>query len=230
MSEDAPVLEFVDVVLSAGHGYDSGLLGVNLRIARGELALAVAERHESRIPLADAAEGLLEPDSGSVRFLGEDWSCLGPDCAAAARWRIGRVFHGPAWVSNLDVDENVMLKEVHHSRRALAEIEQEAAALAAVFGLESLPHKRPALLNRAELCRAQWVRAMLGQPALLLLEFPEHETRDAIVSAAAESVRQALDRGAAVLCVTATPDDWRDHGLKAAAKYRIVDGRWTKEE
>ena len=230
MTGKSAVLEFTDVTLPAGNEYDLGLSSANLRVGAGELALVLVDPQHGRVPIADAAEGLLEPQSGAVLFLGRDWRHMDPDHASACRARIGRVFHGPAWISNLDVDENITLKERHHSRRPWEEIRREALSLAQAFGFHDLPCKRPGWMSREELYRAQWVRALLGHPTFLLLEFPERDAADATISTATDAVRRSLDHGACALCVTSLPQLWRDHGLKVASKYRIVDSGLTPME
>jgi phospholipid/cholesterol/gamma-HCH transport system ATP-binding protein len=219
------VLTFEDVMLPAGQEHDSGMENVRFTLRPGELVLVVAEPVR-RLPLADAAQGLVAPEAGTIAFQGVPWAARSPDEAAAARAKIGRTFLGPAWLSNLDVDENITLKLRHHSTEPVADLESRALELAQSFGFAELPHKRPAWLDREELNRAQWVRALLGAPALLLLEFPELNARDEHLAALKSSVRESVDRGAAALWITADPRTWADDGLKALAKYRILDARW----
>jgi ABC-type lipoprotein export system ATPase subunit len=176
--------------------------------------LVLAQKEHVRLPLADAAEGLLKLEAGRVAFMGADWEPMTPDQAVAARARIGRVFRGPAWISNLDADENITLRERHFSRRPPDEIESEALALARSFGLEDLPRKRPAWVPRDDLMRAQWVRALLGAPALLLAEFPETGVPDDGLDAWRGAVAKARAAGAAIVWFTCDPRVWNDGSLK----------------
>ena len=140
-----------------------------------DLMLVRVEEGLTRLPFVDVAQGLVEPESGRVMFLGEDWCAMPAGRSAERRGKIGRVFESHAWISNLDVDENVTLAQRHHTLRPEGEIAAEADALAAQFGLRELPHVRPAVVRRADLRRAEWVRAFLGEPRLIILENP---TRD----------------------------------------------------
>ena len=69
-----PVLQFQDVTVTGGHPYDSGLYLVNFTVNEGDLMLLRLGNAQTRLPLADVAEGMLDPEEGSVRFLARKWS------------------------------------------------------------------------------------------------------------------------------------------------------------
>ncbi len=210
----ADVLEFRQVTVEGGHGYDTAIWQVNLRLQRGELALIRLEAGHLRTPLADAAQGLLEPLHGSVHFLGVPWSSLSAAAGFAARAKIGRVFEEPAWISELDMDENITLAQEHHSRRPQAAIRAEAAELARRFSLPGLPLGRPSQMRAPDLRRAACVRALLGVPELLILERPTSGVYPEIMPALMASVGAARARGAAVLWTTDNPEEWNDEGIR----------------
>ncbi len=178
---------------------------LELRVGAGECVFLRAGGDDGRRVRAfgDAVCGIEPPPEGVVRFNGADWRELPPAEAERRRARIGRVFEGAAWVSNLDVDENVLLAQRHHTRRPDAELRAEAERLARTFGLARLPGTRAAWTDPRDLQRAQWVRALLGAPALLLLEFPERRAAAVHVAALAAAVDAARARGAGVLWITA---------------------------
>ena len=209
----ASILKFDRVSCTAQPPYEQDLAGVSLALGPGDLGVVLVPPGTARLPLADLAEGLLIPDAGRVAFEEEDWLEWTPDDAAAARSRIGRVFETRGWISNLDVDENITLAQRHHTSRPVAELEQEAAALARGFGLTELPRVRPAVLRSAVLRRAEWVRAFLGAPALILLEFPLREVYVDALDGLVLAVQAARARGAAVLWLGDSSGD----GARAAA-------------
>jgi phospholipid/cholesterol/gamma-HCH transport system ATP-binding protein len=217
--DDSPTLDLSDVTVESEASYDSSIWNVTLRLRRGEMALVRLERGAVRLPLADAAEGLADVQHGSVSFLGRDWRDVSADEAAKLRGRIGRVFDGigaggAGWVSNLDVDENVMLAQLHHTRRPAKEIETEAARLARMFGLPGLPRGRPAEIRIADLQRAACIRAFLGSPELILLERPAQGVYPDIMPPLINAVRTARNRGAAVVWLTDTAAVWNDRGIR----------------
>jgi len=218
-SKAKAILELTGVTVEADPAYDSPLWNVSLRLGPGELALVRLERGAVRLPLADAAEGLAEHYDGTATFLGREWRTVPAGEGAALRGRIGRVFDavgaaGAGWVSHLDVDENVMLAQRHHTRRPSAEIEAEAAKLARMFGLPGLPRGRPALARVTDLQRASCVRAFLGAPDLILLERPAQGVYPEIMAPLINAVRSARGRGAAVMWLTDTPAVWGDRGIR----------------
>lgn len=221
MEESKAILELSGVTVESDPAYDSPIWNVSLRLGAGELALVRLERGAVRLPLGDAAEGLADLHDGTAAFLGKDWRDVPAGEASALRGRIGRVFDavgvgatGIGWVANLDVDENVMLAQRHHTRRPSPEIEAEAAKLARMFGLPGLPRGRPGQTRVPDLQRAACVRAFLGAPELILLERPAQGVFPEIMPPLINAVRSARNRGAAVVWLTDTPGVWNDRGIR----------------
>ena len=185
-------------------GEAAGVSGapVTLAVAPGELVLVRGADLEGLTRFADLIEGLCVPASGRVSCLGVDWADCDPDRAASTRGRIGRVFAAGGWVSNLDVDENIGLRLRHHTRRSDDDIEQEAIGWASRFGFTELPRVRPSLLRADSRRRAEWVRAFLGSPALIMLEEPMAGVYDQYQSALLTAVAEVRTRGTAVVWLT----------------------------
>jgi ABC-type lipoprotein export system ATPase subunit len=215
------VLRFRSVTVPAGTQYEVGVREVNLDVGPGDLILLRVGKQPLALPLADAAEGLAAGGVGTVAFAGEDWASMGPARAAACRGRIGRVFRGTAWVSNLDVDENITLRERHHGSRPAADVEDEALKLAREFGLADLPRTRPAWTGRDDLRRAQWVRALLGHPLLLLLEYPEEAAPDGELSAWVSAVEAARRGGAGTVWFTSDDRVWNNPDFASPRRFRL---------
>ncbi len=194
-----PILEFKGVTLRPDAFGRSGMRGLDFRLMPGDLARVQLEPGNELLPLADAAEGLLQPDEGTIALLGESWAAMPPDRELELRAGIGRVFDGHGWISNLNVLENLTLSQRHHTARPVPEIIAEARDLARAFGLPDAPAVRPALVARRDLRRAEWVRAFLGRPALILLERPLAGVAAEHAPALARAVEAARQRGAAVL-------------------------------
>lgn len=203
---DEIILSFEKVTLAARPSYETGLDDVSFSLRRGELLAIRIEEGLACLSFADAAQGLVEPDAGRVTFLGGDWCTIPPDRSAECRGKIGRVFESHAWISNLDVDENVTLSQRHHTIRSESEILAEAQAFAAQFGLSELPRGRPAVVRRADLRRAEWVRAFIGEPHLIILENPTKDVYTDALAGLVGAVKSARVHGAAVIWMT---DDMR---------------------
>jgi phospholipid/cholesterol/gamma-HCH transport system ATP-binding protein len=221
MNESTDLLRFHDVTIAPDSEYESGISNLGLSLAPGALAVALLEKEQVRIPLADAAEGLVAPVRGTVTFLGEDWQTMAPDRVAAQRGKIGRVFEGESWLSGLDVDQNITLAQRHHTRRPVQEIEQEATQLCRVFGLAGLPRGRASSVRQQDLQKAACVRAFLGAPILILLENPTVGIYADVIAPLINTVREARQRGAAVLWTTNELQVWSHPELHATAKCRM---------
>jgi phospholipid/cholesterol/gamma-HCH transport system ATP-binding protein len=216
------ILRFAGVIIAdEAHEYDVGLRDVSFEVRPGELAVILLERPRFRTPIADAASGLIAPDSGRIHFAGRDWRHWSATRASRHRGSIGRVFQGRAWVSNLDVDENILLPLRHHTSRPVRELRAEATALATRFGLSELPSVRPARATVEQLHRSACVRAFLGDPKLLLLERPEHGLYPQIMQPLILALDAARSKGAAAVWLTNLPDVFDDPALRPTARLRM---------
>ncbi|MFH1970290.1 MAG: hypothetical protein ABIJ53_08240 [Verrucomicrobiota bacterium] len=202
MNPNDPILEFTDVTIAAAVREHAGLSHVSARFGPGTLTLIQVEPGNEQLPLADLAEGLLCPAEGRVLFQGAAWTAMPPEQVLQRRAQIGRVFDGHGWISNLNVNENVTLSQRHHTRRPDAEILAEAEALARAFGLNELPKIRPALVSPHDLRRAEWIRAFLGCPLLVLLERPMQGVPLEYLPRLLGAVQEACAHKAAVLWLT----------------------------
>ncbi|MBN2313622.1 MAG: hypothetical protein JXM79_06805 [Sedimentisphaerales bacterium] len=230
--ERESVIELTDVTISAGERYEIGLDDATLFLAKGEAAVVVVPRTGLSTPLADLCCGLELPDAGTVRFLGRSWDERSNDQVVRDRGRIGRIWPDPAWVGNLDIDENILLSQQHHTRRSEAELREEALILARSFGLDDLPHTRPAWTPEAIRRKAQWVRALMGTPALLLLDYPDDTVNEIDHTRLVETVEGARTRGTSVIWITARRDlDLTDQsGAVHQAELTGSNLTWRPEE
>ena len=124
------ILKFCKVTVATSGDYETGLSDVSFEIGSGDLLLVRIERENERLPLADACQGLLQTEQGTVSFLGDDWTTRSAEQAAAGRGKIGRLFEDEGWISDLNVDENILLSQLHHTHRTEAEIMDEALQFA----------------------------------------------------------------------------------------------------
>jgi ABC-type ATPase involved in cell division len=215
------VLEFHNVAVEPQPPYDAGLEQTTFSLGPGELALVRVDEGAPHTPLGDVAQGLVGLSDGKVLFEGRNWSGLNGDELVAARARTGRVFEGAGWVSNLDVDENIQLAQMCHTQRTPDEIQADIMELAKAFEMDELPRIRPAVTPRTVLRRAQWVRAFLSQPMMLVLERPTREMPDAWSDVLLKQVRASRARGAAVLWITDERYEWTHDGIKPTLKFEI---------
>jgi ABC-type sugar transport system ATPase subunit len=200
--------------------------GISFALMPGALWAVEVPDENTGAWLADAASGLDPATAGSVRFEGRPWASFDVDeHTAALALYVGRVFRSHAWVSNLDVDENLLLAQRHHTRRSEPELIAAAQTAARRFGLEGVPEGRPAWARARDLQLAQWARAWLSAPRLLVLEEPLYACAKADAGPLFAAIDASLASGAAAL--------WIARDLRAVcARYplapvcEIQDSRW----
>ena len=225
--ENPIILEFSDVALRSETGHAADVTGISFAACAGDLILILLGSHSGYVPFSECAEGLTDPEQGYVEFLGQRWEGMDQPRQCDMRGRIGRVFHDHGWVSNLSVYDNVALSQRHHTLRSEADIRQEVDHLARTVGAFPLPEQLPDSVPSIELKRAEWVRALLGRPQLVLLEQPEHGMPNDSVEQLVDAVLAAATNGSAVLWMTASGNCWNDKRLTTARRFSIENGRWT---
>ncbi len=222
IEESRVILSCNDVSLTtdpAGHGES---VDVSFKLLGGELSLIRIERQRQGTVLGDACSGLTLPRKGQVNFLGKEWSQLPPDTANALRGRIGRVFARGNWLSHLSLLANILLPQLHHTRRPVTELRDEAVMLARKFGLPGVPMGSSNISLPDDLQRAACVRAFLGQPVLVLLEEQSTGCFKEMMPELINAIREARSRGAAVVWLTSDKFIWRDQSIPANRRYRLA--------
>lgn len=221
MNASASILKFGNVTVPTSPHYETDLWQISFELNSGDLLLVRIERENERLPLADAAEGLVAATHGNVMFRGEDWQGMSADHAAAERGKIGRLFEDEGWINDVDVDQNIMLSQRHHTQRSEQEILEEALKFARMFGLPGLPRGRPGKLRRWDLRKAACIRAFLGQPTLIILEQPVRGVYADFMAPLVNAVQSARTRGAAVLWTVTDPLIWNHPGIHATSRAKM---------
>lgn len=173
----------------------------DLVLRAGSVACIVAPGEDSIPVLGDSVCGLAEPTRGIIALEGRDWRSIPHQEACRLRSeKIGRVLSKTAWVSNLDLDENLTLSARHHTTLPVMELKNRATAhFRGWAGAPELPEGRPAWLPERMLQLAQWTRALAHRPVLLVLERPLKKVGDADAAALFAALDEARARGAAIL-------------------------------
>lgn len=215
-----PVLEFRYVTVHAGDEYDAACEKLNFTLRPGELMLVLHPPEVGRAALPDAAQGMCKITRGDILFAGEPMKRISARAGARMRGHTGRTFHEGGWVSNLNVDENILLRLRHHSLRSRRKLREETNALADRLGLTELPRRRPIDVDAATLQVAQWVRALAGQPKLVVLDRPGTNAPPDRLERLREEIRAVRERGAAALWITDQPAIWEREGIWVDQRYR----------
>ncbi|MCF6744412.1 ABC transporter ATP-binding protein [Blastococcus sp. KM273128] len=145
-------------------------LRVDVEVADGEVLALLGPNGAGKSTFVRVLAGLLRPDEGRVVVGGEVWDD-GSTSRPAHRRALGMVFQDALLFPHLSVADNVAFGlRTRGTRRA--EARAAAAGWLARVGLDGLGDRRPAELSGGQAQRAALARALVGDPALLLLDEP----------------------------------------------------------
>ncbi len=152
-------------------GYGAGpdraevLRDISLAIEEGEFVAIVGFSGSGKTTLISLMAGLIEPDTGSIRFQDEPVTGPGPER--------GIVFQNYSLMPWLTVRGNVALAvDAVHARQSKAERAALVQSYVDLVGLGPAIERRPAELSGGMRQRVAVARALAMQPALLLLDEP----------------------------------------------------------
>ncbi|SHH32710.1 molybdate transport system ATP-binding protein [Geodermatophilus nigrescens] len=181
---------------------------VALEVADGEVLAVLGPNGAGKSTLLRVLAGLLAPDGGRVAVDGTPWDDVAARAHLPAHRRpLGMVFQDHLLFPHLSVLENVAFGP---RTRGVPRREARAAAAAwlARVGLAEHGPRRPGQLSGGQAQRAALARALVGDPALLLLDEPlsalDARTRLAV---RAELRRHLADFAGSTVLVTHDPVD-----------------------
>jgi len=144
-------------------GWPPVLRGVNWNIAEGEFHCLVGRSGCGKTTLLKLAAGLLHPHTGRIRLQGKEVVAPGP--------RLGFVFQSPTLLEWHRVIDNVLLP-VSLQHKPIAQEIDKAQQLLALLGLSAHAQHYPRQLSGGQQSRVALARALILEPALLLLDEP----------------------------------------------------------
>jgi urea transport system ATP-binding protein len=211
------ILEFDNAQI--GYGRSVVLHGISLAVPKDGVAAVMGHNGAGKSTLLRAAMGLLRPRSGAIRLNGEDISKLAPHQRVARG--MAYVPQGQQSFPHLTTLENLQLiaDGRKHGKTSMA----EAIDLFPV--LKELADRRAGLLSGGQRQQLAIARALITQPALLLLDEPTEGIQPSIVSEIEEKIMMLVGRGGlSVLLV----EQHVGFALKAAQTYYVLEaGRVT---
>ncbi len=199
MGTETAKLELVGVHKAFG---DKGVLnGMDLAIHEHEVVCLIGPSGCGKSTLLRCVD-LLDPiDAGEIRLDGTPITVKGVD-ANAVRRRIGIVFQSFNLFPHMSVLDNVTLGP----RRALgmgkAEAEAHARDLLERFGLGDKVDEYPNRISGGQNQRAAIVRALMGDPEILLLDEVTSALDPELVGEVLSVIRDLADRGLTMVLAT----------------------------
>ena len=147
---------------------------VSLTVPRAGSHVVLGPMHSGKSLLVRLVLGLDRASSGTVSVDGNEFDAAHPAEEALRRLRrhVGVVFDNSALVSRLTLLENVELPLAELSDVSATLARETAAALLADVGVSRDMDRTPDRLSRLDRRRAAVARALVRQPALLIIDEP----------------------------------------------------------
>ena len=195
------------LVLGDGDQQVRALDGVSIAVGDGELVAVAGPSGSGKSSLLAVCGGLRTPTAGSIRIGEAEITRLpAAELTALRRDRIGFVFQQSNLVPSLTaIDQLLLIGHLRGRRPGRAERERAAGLLREV-GMGERMDRRPGQMSGGERQRVGIARALMSQPALLLVDEPtsmlDHARGRQIVELLA---RECHEHRVATLMVTHDP-------------------------
>lgn len=183
------------------------LAGVDVGIGRAEALAIMGPSGSGKSTLLHCLAGIMKPDSGEVRLLGERIDTMGErDRSTLRRTRFGFVFQFGQLLPELPADENVALP-LMLGGMARGRAVQEARAWFGPLGLGGMEGRRPGELSGGQAQRVAIARALVTRPAVIFADEPtgalDQATGHEIMRILVEATKH---NGASLVVVTHDPE------------------------
>jgi len=201
--------------LRKAYGGIRALQEVDLAIMPGSIVAVIGPNGSGKTTLFNLITGMVRPDAGTVRLAGEDVTALAPHLIVERG--IARTFQNLRLFANMTVTDNVLVGT--HARTATGLIgavirpprvhREEAAArkratgVLAIFGNRLLPRVAhlARTLSYANRRRLEIARALVSEPALLLLDEPTAGMNPTETLELTDQIRSLREHGITILLI-----------------------------
>lgn len=201
-------LELTDVTLTYPDGDTrlTALDDVSLTVPAGGLTAVIGPSGSGKSSLLAVAATLISPDRGRVVIDGTDTAGLGRAALTTLRrTAIGTVFQQPNLLPSLTAAEQLQVM-AHLDGRSPRTARARARELLAAVGLDGQADRRPHQLSGGQRQRINIARALMNEPAVLLVDEPtsalDHERGAAVLDLLVTLTRE---RATATVLVTHDP-------------------------
>jgi phospholipid/cholesterol/gamma-HCH transport system ATP-binding protein len=164
-----PVVVFEDVSIT--FDVKPVLQNISFKVHRGETRIILGPAGGGKSVLMKLANGLIRPDSGTIRVFGEDVTRMRETDLFKLRGRIGMVFQESALFDSLSVEDNVAYR-LHEDRVPDQEAHNRVEEVLRFVELENTIEKFPSELSGGMRRRVSIARAIISKPDLILYDSP----------------------------------------------------------
>lgn len=174
MTQSAPIQAPLIELTGIGKAFGSRRIydDLALRVRRGETLALLGGSGSGKSVLLKLLIGLLKPDTGSIRFDGQELTSLDEDALLPVRRRISMLFQGGALFDSITVGENIAYPLREHLDLSEKELASRVAEKLQLVGLPGIQEMRPAELSGGMRKRVAIARAIAADPEVLLYDEP----------------------------------------------------------
>ena len=242
LPESTPVVEFKDVSIT--FDVKPVLQNISFAVERGQTLMILGPAGCGKSVLLKLANGLLSPDSGSIKIFGKEITTMPERELYELRAHIGMVFQESALFDSLNVEDNVAYR-LHEEHIPEDESHRRVVEALKFVELEHAIAKLPSELSGGMRRRVSIARAIISSPDLILYDSPTggldpitsttiielvmkqrdvshttsllvtHRLQDAFVLAT-----HRFDVGKGMVPI---PKDGPDHGIDAGTKFLMLN-------
>jgi phospholipid/cholesterol/gamma-HCH transport system ATP-binding protein len=165
------VIEIRDLHVAFGANYV--LRGVDLALRKGENLVVLGRSGTGKSVLIKVIAGLLRPDSGQVRVLGQNVPDLSARELDALRLKVGFSFQNSALYDSMTVRENLEFPLVRNARKlSRSEIDKAVEEALEDVGLRQAINQMPSELSGGQRKRIGIARTLMLRPDIMLYDEP----------------------------------------------------------
>ncbi len=149
------------------------LRGVDLSVYQGENVAVLGRSGTGKSVLIKILVGLLKPDAGTVKVLGEDVARLDTHALDKLRLKIGFSFQSSALYDSMTIRENLEFPLVRNVRNlSRADIDKAVEESLADVGLSQTINQMPSELSGGQRKRIGIARTLILKPEIMLYDEP----------------------------------------------------------
>lgn len=176
---------------------------VSIAVPEGEIVGLIGPNGAGKTTLLKVMAGLVRPDHGTVFLRGIDVTRRG--IAARARAGLAMTFQVPRSVANLTVGEQLLIPLASFRRFGRRERREQWQGLiqrvVTDLDLSTLLNRYPTELTLGEIRRFEVARALMREPAVLLVDEPASGMSSDDVVTLAGQLRRVAASGVAILLI-----------------------------